>query len=220
MTAKPHFERRFNRCEDFYSSKTGSQKKHPLPDTLSHQDVVQILHDHSVLSQILWPHSSTTVRAKTSTVSGTSRFIVGPEGSGYNATISSQTNGVTCVEELPLGFQITITYAVAGRDQVADQIGNDSKDEAASSSSLLHFDTSSLDRRLYLVEGKSMTAPKPAMLLMKWKDEETVQKTKNLLQVLGFLGENGNDILAALADLNGSTAPADSDTFIEKAKDE
>lgn len=65
-----------------------------------------------------------------------------------------------------------------------------------------------------------MSAPKPAMLLMKWKDEEIVQKTKNILQVLEYMGEDGSDILSALADLNGTTALEDADTSMEKAKNE
>ncbi|KAF2123426.1 hypothetical protein P153DRAFT_361993 [Dothidotthia symphoricarpi CBS 119687] len=203
----------------FYSSKQGSKKKYPLPVGFNDEDVIQILHDHSMLSQIFWPHSSTAVRPETDAKPNMSQFIVRSEDSSYKAAISSQKNGVTCTEELPLGFKITITYVVAGWDQFAEeQSRNSDKDEAASSSSLLEYSASLPNHQLYLVEERSMTALKPAMLLMKWKNEGIVAKTKNLLQVLEDIGGTGKDLLSALADLTSMTTLEDANTLVEKAK--
>lgn len=73
---------------------------------------------------------------------------------------------------------------------------------------------------IYLVEEKSMTGPKPAMLFAKWKDEETIAKTQNLLQVLENLGRPGENIMSTLAVLNGTRTFEDVSSLVEKAKNE
>jgi hypothetical protein len=210
-----------NKHKDLYSTKAGNKKIYPLPHALNDEDVTQILHDHSVLSQILWPHSSAIVRAEASNIPNLSKFTIGSENTSFKATLCSQSDGVTCVEELPIGFKITITYTTASRDQVAiEQSRYSDETEIASSSSSLHSTTLPLDHRLHLVEEKSLTGLKPAMLFAHWKKEGTIVKTKNLLQVLENLGKSGNDIMSALAELNGMTRLGDASSLIERAKDE
>ncbi|XPS73965.1 hypothetical protein M3J09_006093 [Ascochyta lentis] len=188
----------------FYSSKTSNRKTYPISDGLDSGEVVQILHDHSVLAQIFWPHSSATVRAEMNSPPSMSEFVIGQQGSSYKATLCSQENGATCIEELHLGIKVTIVYSVATQDQLSQKEGSSSnKDEAASTSGFSDFTVCPPDHQLYLVEEKTMTVLKPASFLLGWNEEGIILKTKNLLQVLTNLGETRMGIMSALADLNG-----------------
>ncbi|KAF9696995.1 hypothetical protein EKO04_005118 [Ascochyta lentis] len=133
-----------------------------------------------------------------------SEFVIGQQGSSYKATLCSQENGATCIEELHLGIKVTIVYSVATQDQLSQKEGSSSnKDEAASTSGFSDFTVCPPDHQLYLVEEKTMTVLKPASFLLGWNEEGIILKTKNLLQVLTNLGETRMGIMSALADLNG-----------------
>ncbi|KAH6867039.1 hypothetical protein BKA58DRAFT_216526 [Alternaria rosae] len=208
----------------FYSTKTGSKSTYPLPDSLNADDILQILHNHSVLSQIFWPHSSATIRTQPSSTSNVSNFIVGQYGSEYKATLCSQSDGVVCTEEMPLGVKATITYVVVGRDQLAkQQIARSEIGEAGSTSSSLNLSNSSttpLDHQLYLLEEIAATAFKPLASLISIKQNKLIPKTGNLVKVLENLGGPQKDLISALSELNDIRTHVDADISLDKAKEE
>lgn len=206
-----------------YSTKTGSKSTYPLPDGLNADGILQILHNHSVLSQIFWPHSSATIRIQPSSMSNVSNFLVGQHGSEYKATLCSQPDGVVCTEEMPLGLKATITYAVVDRDRLAkQQIARNEESEAGSTSSFLNMSNSSttpLDHQHYLLEEIAATAFKPLASFIKIGQNKLIPKTENLVKVLEHLGGPQKDLIAALSELNGIRTHVDADVSLDKAKD-
>lgn len=193
---------------------------HPLPESLRHDDVVQILHDHSLLARILWPDSCPNVQGEPDSFPTTSKFIVEQGRSIYTAILCSLTNGVTCTEELPMGFKITNTFIVARVDQLPEEEQNARSKREAAASNIAPVDCASTcsDYPLFLVEERSVDALKPAMLVMNWKDGEAAVKTQNLLHILSILGESGKDVSSALSYLHGSEGLHSSNLSLEKVK--
>lgn len=133
-------------------------------------------------------------------------------GSNFKASISSKPDGVVCNEEMPLGFKASIAYVVVSREQGGNR-------EGIEEASTLAPHVQAAKQQLFLTEENTVTALKPAMSLLKWKDGPTL-KTKNLLRVLESLGRNGMDVLSALADLNTASAAVEVGVLEEKAKDD
>lgn len=208
-----------NKQQDYSSTKEGGRNTYPLPDSLNYDDVLEILHNHSVLSQIFWPHSSARVRIQPGSVSSMSNFLIEKDRSEFKASLCSQPDGVTCTEELPLGLKVTTKYVIAGCDQIArEQSVHDEKGGAVSTSNLLRSPITPLDHQLYLVEQRFATAFK---LLTPWiqMKQGTLTKTENLMEVLKKLGESQKDLISALSDLNGIATYVAPHTSYEKAND-
>jgi hypothetical protein len=211
-----------NKQQVFSSTKTGDKSTYPLPDSLNSDDVLQILHNHSVLAQIFWPHSSAALQTQPSSTPNMSNFLVGQCKSEFKTTLCSQPDGVVCTEEMPLGMKAIITYVVASRDQLAEeQNAHSEKGEAVSTSSLLNLSTTPLDHQLYLVEERAATALKPLASFIKVKQTSTlIPKTANLIKVLERMGGPQKDLGSALSELNGAATQVDADISMGKAKNE
>ena len=153
----------------------------------------------------------------TSDEANVSRYVLGMNGSNFKASISSKPDGVVCNEEMPLGLKASIAYVVVGRDQLLEEQGGNR--EGIEEASTLAPHVQAAKQQLFLIEENTVTALKPAMSLLKWKDGPTL-KTKNLLRVLESLGRNGMDVLSALADLNTASAAVEVGVLEEKAKDD
>ncbi|CAI9634962.1 unnamed protein product [Alternaria burnsii] len=203
----------------FSSTNEGGRNTYPLPDSLGYDDVLEILHNHSVLSQIFWPHSSARVRIQPGSVSNMSNFLIEQGQSEFKVSLCSQPNGITCTEELPLGIKATTKFVIGGCDQIAgEQTVHDEKGGAVSTSDLLKSPITPLNHQLYLVEQRFVTAFK---LLVPWVQikQGTIPKTENLMEVLKSLGESQKDLISALSDLNGIATYVAPHISNEKAND-
>lgn len=98
---------------------------------------------------------------------------------------------MTCIEEMPLGFVVTVTYTVSRAD--ADAMTSETDP------SLLKLGTLS-DSKLYLEEERTMRALKPILGWIRYKDGPIV-KTENLARFLEEISRNGNDMDSALESL-------------------
>lgn len=108
-----------------------------------------------------------------------------------NWSLSTHANGVTCIEEMPLGFVATVTYTVSRAD--ADATTSEAEPN------LLKPGTLS-DSKLYLEEERTIRALKPILGWINFNDGP-ILKTRNLARLLEEISRNGNDIGSALASL-------------------
>lgn len=159
-----------------------------------------VLHDHSMLSQVFWPPSLTKVLEEKRTDPSSTELLVGPSNVRTRAKLTTQTDGVVCTEDMPLGLQFTVTYRIVGRQDIArdDTVG------AESTSSLLGSAIPAPDCLFYLEEERTVLAPKPLSSIVSLKDGP-VMKTQNLVRVLEELGQNGKDMTSALGSLKPTT---------------
>jgi hypothetical protein len=109
--------------------------------------------------------------------------------------MSTIAEGIFYEEEMPLGLKMTIIYKVA---DVQDQ--DREKDTQVSARS-----TSLAESRLYVVQERSVAAPRPLSMLVNMK-EGPIEKTRRLVWLLNELGRNGKDSAQALAGLRASAA--------------
>ncbi|KAJ4984549.1 hypothetical protein SVAN01_09950 [Stagonosporopsis vannaccii] len=152
-----------------------------------------------MLRRILWPQSTTNVQAETNSIPSESGIAFDSTDTSYKATICSKPTGATCIEALPLGIQMTLVYEIASREQLAEEQKRDVGDLFESSrTNFLSPTASPIDHGFYLTEERTVTALKPTMLLVQPRDDETILKTKNLLQVLEGLGM-GKELVRSLA---------------------
>ncbi|KAL3475150.1 hypothetical protein BJX99DRAFT_230087 [Aspergillus californicus] len=86
-----------------------------MPEALNLQDVLMLLHNHSALSNILWPRSTFDTSEEKRTGPNTTEFRIGSTTSiaKSKATMTTRAEGVAYEEELPLGLSATIVYRVA-----------------------------------------------------------------------------------------------------------
>jgi hypothetical protein len=103
----------------------------------------------------------------------------------FKATLCDREDGVTCIEEMSLGGKVTIFYTVVEHE----------KDS-------------------YLVEERSVTAIKLLTPFLRHR-EGPIPKTKNLLQVLGYL-DASREMLSALSELNCSIVYENSSSITKK----
>ncbi len=194
--------RESNARTDFYSSRTVN-RAYVLPHSTKDEDIIGIMHDHSILSRIFWPHVLVASLSEDGFVSGVSNFNVGLVNTSFRASIVNQPTGVICTEEMFLGIKFTVSYTVAGDYQSYDGITDRTTElEKTPGLNPVHSSSSAPSQNTYLVEKRTISALKPILWIVKMKEEDTIVKTKNLLQVLESLGGSKIDILSAMADLN------------------
>ncbi|RYP27601.1 hypothetical protein DL767_007606 [Monosporascus sp. MG133] len=191
-----------------YSTKTAKKEYYPIPDTLNLQDVLAILRDHSILSNVFWPRSAREIPEEKRTGPSTTEFSIGSSAARGRATMTTKADGIVYEEEMPLGLKMTVVYRVTDCPP-----GTWSKDSDASSDALLSLSES----RLCLEEERSVAAPRPLSMLVNLKDGPIV-KTQNLVRVLNEFGRNGKDLVSALASLQVSTADHSDTDELEKPK--
>ncbi|KAF7133827.1 hypothetical protein CNMCM5793_005239 [Aspergillus hiratsukae] len=153
-----------------YSTKSAKTESYPIPEELNAADVLNILHNHTLLAGTFWPRPESEAVQQKHTSDSTTDFVISSSAGSARATMTTTTDGVFYEEDMPLGHKMTIYYKVA---DVQDQ--NWEKDSQASSRP-----TSSAESRLYLVEERSVTAPRPLSMLVKVK-EGTIEKTRHLI---------------------------------------
>ncbi|ODM20525.1 hypothetical protein SI65_03578 [Aspergillus cristatus] len=200
----------------FYSAKTAKKEHYPIPEALNTQHVLGVLHDHSVLVQVLWPRQ---VLEEKRTDSSSTTFTIGPSDSTTKATLTSQGNGIVCTENMPLGLQFTVTYRIVTSQENSrkENTGKTEPVEAESTFSLLNSTTSPTEPRLHLEEERSVLAPKPLSKVLNMS-EGPIVKTQNLVMVLEEVARNGMDIASALGSLKASTTNGTGK--VEKRKEE
>lgn len=121
--------------------------------------------------------------------------------------MSTTPEGIFYEEEMPLGLKMAIYYKVS---DVQDQ--NWEKDSQASARP-----TSPADAGLYLVEERSVVAPRPLSMLVKVK-EGPIEKTRHLVWLLKELGRNGNNTTEALTGLRACAEELDGMDGLRKSK--
>ncbi|KAF5857186.1 hypothetical protein ETB97_006178 [Aspergillus alliaceus] len=191
----------------FYSTKAAKKELYPISEALSIQDVLDVLHTHSMLSQVFWPLSVTEGLEKKTTTPQRTKFTVSSLDTNDKATLTSQADAVTCTEETILGLRFTVTYRIIDSRYNPEQKIIHDIFQTESTSSLINSTTLPLETRLYLEEERSLTAPKPLSSLMKMKDGPIV-KTRNLLFFLEEMSRNGADMASTIASLKDSVTVA------------
>ncbi|BCR89121.1 uncharacterized protein ACHE_50319A [Aspergillus chevalieri] len=135
----------------FYSTKTAEKEHYPIPEALNTPYVLGVLHDYSVLAQVLWPRQ--VLEEKRTDLSSIASTI-GSSDSTAKATLTSQGNGIVCTGNMPLGVQFIVLYRIV-TSQENSRKENTGKTEpvgAESASSLLSPTTSPTEPRLHLEE--------------------------------------------------------------------
>jgi hypothetical protein len=150
------------------------------------------LHNHNLLANTFWPLDAEVVEEKRTSQS-TTEFVI--RSSAGRATMSTIAEGIFYEEEMPLGLKMTIIYKVA---DVQDQDREKNTQVSARSTSLA-------ESRLYVVQERSVAAPRPLSILVNVK-EGPIEKTHRLVWLLTELGRNGKDSAQALAGLRASAA--------------
>jgi hypothetical protein len=156
----------------------------------------------------------------------TTKFDITSETGRLQSSLTTESDGLVCKEEMPLGFQITVKYRVVNGQATADQNEGKADDilDTVQSSSFLNNSNmatsiSMLDPfRLYMEEQRFVTALRPISKLLKYKEGPTV-KTQNLLRVFEDLGRNTGDIASALNRLKDSVTTK-STPSLEKTKED
>jgi hypothetical protein len=152
------------------------------------------LHNHTLVANTFWPSDTEVVEEKRSSQC-TTEFVINASAGSARATMSTTAEGIFYEEEMPLGLKMTIIYKVA---DVQDQ--DRQKDTQVSARP-----TSLAESRVYLVEERSVAAPRPLSMLVNVKDGP-IEKTRRLVWLLNELGRNGKDSAQALAGLRASAA--------------
>ena len=154
----------------------------------------------SMLLQVFWPPSLTKVLEEKRTDPSSTELLVGLSNVRSRAKLTAQTDGVVCTEDMPLGLLFTVTYWIVDSQDIA----RDDTVRAESTSSLLSSAIPAPDCLFYLEEERTMLAPKPLSSIMNLKDG-LFMKIQNLVRVLEELGQNGKDVMSALASLTPTT---------------
>lgn len=180
-----------------YSTKSAKTESYSIPEELNATDVLNILHNHTLLADTFWPQSESEVVEEKRISSSTTEFVISSSAGSARATMSKTTDGLFYQEEMPLGLKMAIYYKVV---DVQDQ------DQKATQASTRP--TSSADAGLYLVEERSVAAPRPLSMIVKVK-EGPIEKTRHLVWLLNELGWNGKNMAEALAGLRASAKDLD-----------
>ncbi|QKX61541.1 uncharacterized protein TRUGW13939_08693 [Talaromyces rugulosus] len=196
----------------FYSTTYARKEYYPIPETLDADLVLGILHDHCTVAHILWTPGLVKAAEEIQASPRATKFDIRSETGRLQSSLTTESDGLVCKEEMPLGFQITVKYRVvhgqttAGQNEgKADDILNTVQPSSViNNSSNMATSISMLDpSRLYLEEERSITALKPISKLLKYKEGPTV-KTQNLLRAFEDLARNTGDMASALNRLKDS----------------
>ncbi|RHZ49666.1 hypothetical protein CDV55_101478 [Aspergillus turcosus] len=177
-----------------YSRKSAKTESYPIPEQLDATDVLNILHNHTLLADTLWPRSESAVVEEKRTSNSITEFVINSSAGRARVTMSTTTDGLFYEEEMPLGLKMAIYYRVA-----------DIQDQNAQASA---HPTLSNESHLHLVEERSVVAPRPLSMLVKVK-EGPIEKTRHLIWLLNELGRNGKNMAEALAGLRASAEGLD-----------
>ncbi|RLL93411.1 hypothetical protein CFD26_100911 [Aspergillus turcosus] len=177
-----------------YSRKSAEKEYYPVPEGLSPTDVLQILHNHTLLANTFWPRSESEVVEEKRTSNSITEFVINSSAGSARVTMSTTTDGLFYEEEMPLGLKMAIYYKVVN---IQDQNAQASAHPTLSNESHLH-----------LVEERSVVAPRPLSMLVKVK-EGPIEKTRHLIWLLNELGRNGKNMAEALAGLRASAEGLD-----------
>ncbi|KFY26317.1 hypothetical protein V493_04169 [Pseudogymnoascus sp. VKM F-4281 (FW-2241)] len=176
----------------FFSTKSTQKAKYSIPNPLDYETVLGILHNQTLLQQVFWPASlNTPIQEENRAGPDLTNISIGLPDPKVNWSLSTHANGVTCIEEMPLGFVATVTYTVYRAD--ADATTSEAEPN------LLKPGTLS-DSKLYLEEERTIRALKPILGWINFNDGPII-KTQNLARLLEEISRNGNDIGSALASL-------------------
>ncbi|RHZ65997.1 uncharacterized protein CDV56_109429 [Aspergillus thermomutatus] len=187
-----------------YTRESARKEYYPIPEALNTIDVLDVLHNHTLLANTFWPWSETEVVLEKR---GTTELVISSSAASTRATMSTTAEGIVYEEEMPLGLKMTIVYRVADmQDQPRE------KDFPASAGP-----TSLAESRLYVVEERSVAAPRPLSMLVKVK-EGPIEKTPHLVWLLNELGRNGKNMTEALTGLRGLAGDLDDTGEPGKAK--
>ncbi|KAJ9358776.1 hypothetical protein C8Q69DRAFT_527250 [Paecilomyces variotii] len=190
-----------------YSTKSAKTEYYPIPEELNATDVLELLHNHTLLASTFWSRSeSSEVVEEKHTSHNTTEFEIKSSAGTARATMSTTNNGLFYEEEMPLGLKMAIYYRIA---DVQDQ--NWEKDTQASARPILS------DESLCLVEERSVMAPRPLSMFVKVK-EGPIEKSHHLVWLLNELGRNGKNMTEALTGLRASTADLDGMEGLAKNK--
>ncbi|KAB8217089.1 hypothetical protein BDV33DRAFT_206751 [Aspergillus novoparasiticus] len=96
----------------FYTNVDRGAKHYQIPNSLTAERTVEILHNHRLLAGQIWP--SMMVKVTDSNVIATT-VVVESATSKFNATFTSLENGVSFQEEAVMGFGVQIQWTVVDR---------------------------------------------------------------------------------------------------------
>ncbi|KFX88199.1 hypothetical protein O988_09123 [Pseudogymnoascus sp. VKM F-3808] len=192
----------------FFSTTSPPKARYPIPPPLDYEAVLEILHNETLLHQVFYPELYSTPIQEDEDMTGLENKAAlekraGATGLANTSTgqpdpkvsLSPLSNGISCIEEMPLGFTATTTYTLSTSTPSPSTTSPDpsSPNQGAQSSS---------DSTLYLEEHRSFRALKP---ITRWVTyaEGPILKTRNLLRFLEEMSASGgrNDIDSALASL-------------------
>jgi hypothetical protein len=205
----------------FFSTTSPPKARYHIPPPLDYETVLGILHNEVLLHQVFYPElygtlvqedeDGTGLENKTALDKRTAPDTAQPDPT---VSLTPLSNGISCIEEMPLGFTATTIYTLS--------TSPDSSATSPDPSSLNQAPPSSSDPTLYLEEHRSLRALKP---ITRWVThaEGPILKTRNLLRFLeeASAGEGGLgkdiDHAAALARASLYSLPAGK---TDKFKDE
>ncbi|KFX99567.1 hypothetical protein V490_01755 [Pseudogymnoascus sp. VKM F-3557] len=199
----------------FFSTTSPPKARYLIPPPLDYETVLGILHNETLLHQVLYPELySTLVQEDENKIGREKRPAPDTAQPDPTVSFSPLSNGISCIEEMPLGFTATTIYTLS--------TSPDSSATSPDPSSLNQAPPSSSDPTLYLEEHRSLRALKP---ITRWVThaEGPILKTRNLLRFLeeASAGEGGLgkdiDHAAALARASLYSLPAGK---TDKFKDE
>ncbi|ATY58900.1 hypothetical protein A9K55_002277 [Cordyceps militaris] len=154
-----------------YSTKAAATTIHELPSSLDVRSILDVLHNETLLPQILWP--SSVMSRRQHTLSGLEGVLTDND---LSVALLKLADGVTCVEKIG-GFTMTVAYSILDSEACGEETGP--------------------SHCLQLREERSVRALRPIASFAKFKAESPA-KTQNLLRFFQEYCDNAADAMAAL----------------------